>query len=260
MASKDSSISAANGTLGNINRHFWNENMHIISNQQWVQDLLKQIVQCLQQNLHWVGILDAAESSQENKRSMLDYACGNGLVSYALLPWFSKVRGIDISYAVVCNYNKMANEQGIPSEVIHAIQGDIRLPGPEISSADFSEFDVVVICMALHHIDEPENLLSQLLARLQPGGRLLVIDWTPEHYGIESKVSEHPANQTVNVDGFGEEAMLKLMDSAGFEDTHFYLYEERMSMGAEIGGERQMFFARGQKPAINSAKVGILST
>ncbi|KAM0230670.1 hypothetical protein ACHAP5_011305 [Fusarium lateritium] len=179
------STTPLNKSLGQINRQFWNDNMHIISQQPWVQDLMKQVVQNLQENLDWMGVPKSTESAQERQLSLLDYACGTGLVTFALLPWFSKIRGIDISDASVVKYNQLAHDQGVSPDVVHGIQGDIRSPNSEMSTEDFSNFDVVVISMALHHIDEPKILLSHLYERLQPGGHLLVVDWTPEHYGIE---------------------------------------------------------------------------
>jgi hypothetical protein len=42
---------------------------------EWVQNLLRQIKDCLRQNSDWLGI-DAAKPQR-----ILDYACGNGTVS-----------------------------------------------------------------------------------------------------------------------------------------------------------------------------------
>lgn len=182
--------------------------MHIISQQQWVQDLAKQLIRDLQDNLDWLGVPESTETSLKMNLSLLDYACGTGLVTFvrissrrmpasldtilransfhqALLPWFSKIRGIDIADANVQKYNQLARDQGISPDVVRAIQGDIRSPDSETSTEDFSGFNVIVISMALHHIDDPKSLLSHLYERLRPGGHLLVVDWTPEHYGIQ---------------------------------------------------------------------------
>jgi SAM-dependent methyltransferase len=182
--------------------------MHIISQQQWAQDLAKQLVRNLQDNLDWVGVPESTETAQKMQLSLLDYACGTGLVTFvrkssrrmsaglqtilranflhqALLPWFSMIRGIDISDGNVQKYNQLAHDQGVSPDVIRAIQGDIRSPDSEMSAEDFSGFNAIVISMALHHIDDPKSLLSHLYGRLRPGGHLLVVDWTPEHYGIE---------------------------------------------------------------------------
>lgn len=182
--------------------------MHIISQQQWAQDLAKQLVKTLQDNLDWVGIPKSIETAQKMQLSLLDYACGTGLVTFvrtssrrmlarletilransfhqALLPWFSKIRGIDIADANVQRYNQLALDQDVSPDVVRAIQGDVRSPDSEMSTEDFSGFHAVVISMALHHIDDPKTLLSHLYQQLRPGGHLLVVDWTPEHYGIE---------------------------------------------------------------------------
>ncbi|KAM0323209.1 hypothetical protein ACHAPQ_008767 [Fusarium lateritium] len=243
----DPSTTPLDKSLGQINRQFWNDNMHIISQQPWVQDLAKQVVQNLQDNLDRVGVPKSTEAAQERQLSLLDYACGTGLVTFALLPWFSKVRGIDISDANVEKYNQLAQDQGVSSDVVRAVQGDVRSPDSEMSTEDFSNFNFVVISMALHHIDDPKILLSHLYERLQPGGHLLVADWTPEHYGIEGSVANHAAFHTTGSYGFDEAAMVEMMSSAGFQDVEFSLAPERSSMGKEIGGERQMFSAHGKR-------------
>jgi SAM-dependent methyltransferase len=167
----------------------------------------------------------------------------------ALLPWFSKIRGIDISDANVQKYNQLAHDQNLSPDVVRAIQGDIRSPDSEMSTEDFSGFNAIVISMALHHIDDPKSLLSHLYGRLRPGGHLLVVDWTPEHYGIEGSVANHPAVHTTGVYGFDKEAIVEMMSAVGLQDVEFSLAPERSSMGKEIGGERQMFFARGNRLA-----------
>ncbi|CAJ0554565.1 Ff.00g130780.m01.CDS01 [Fusarium sp. VM40] len=223
--------------------------MHIISQQQWAQDLAKQLVKTLQDNLDWVGIPKSIETAQKMQLSLLDYACGTGLVTFALLPWFSKIRGIDIADANVQRYNQLALDQDVSPDVVRAIQGDVRSPDSEMSTEDFSGFHAVVISMALHHIDDPKTLLSHLYQQLRPGGHLLVVDWTPEHYGIEGSVANHAAVHTTGFYGFDEEAMLEMMSSVGLQDVGFILAPERSSMGKEIGGERQMFFAHGKRLA-----------
>ncbi|KAH7251327.1 S-adenosyl-L-methionine-dependent methyltransferase [Fusarium tricinctum] len=243
----DLSAAPSNKSLGQINRQFWNDNMHIISQQQWVRDLAKQLVRNLQDNLDWVGVPKSTETSLKTKLSLLDYACGTGLITFALLPWFSKIRGIDISDANVQRYNQLARDQGVSPDVVRAIQGDIRSPDSEMSTEDFSGFNAIVISMALHHIDDPKSLLSHLYGRLRPGGHLLVVDWTPEHYGIEGSVANHAAVHTTGVDDFDKAAIVEMMSSAGLQDVGFFLAPERSSMGKEIGGERQMFFARGKR-------------
>ncbi|KAF5704715.1 hypothetical protein FGLOB1_8368 [Fusarium globosum] len=82
----------------------------------------------------------------------------------------------------------MALKAGYTSTKMRAIQADLidpdLTPSPEIDTPGFFDFDVVVMCMALHHIEDPDNMVLQLSKRLRPGGILLIIDWvkkeTPE--------------------------------------------------------------------------------
>ncbi|KAF4456875.1 methyltransferase domain-containing protein [Fusarium austroafricanum] len=224
--------------------------MHLIYQQQWAQDLSKQIIHYLQDNLDWIGIPSGVEDAQKANLSLLDYACGFGLVTYSLLPWFTKIRGIDISDNNVDKYNKQARDQGISPDQVFAVQGDARSPAIDLASSEFSKFDFIIISMALHHIDDPKALLSCLLTRLRPGGHIFIVDWTPEHYGVPKRDANHLIARTpgVSVDGFSQETMMELMSSVGFEGGEYRLHPKRSSMGDMIGGEKQLFFARGMKP------------
>lgn len=183
-----------------------------------------------------------------------------------MLPWFSEIRGIDVSDKMVDEYNKSAHSQGISAERVHAVQGDLTVPNVRLASRDLFGFDIIAVSMALHHIDDPEKFLPQLFARLKEGGSLLLIDWTPEHYGVLEKtlpahshqssnsntravVSDHPATHTMSRAGFSEGEMVRMMGDAGFIQVEYRLYHERSSLGEEIGGERRVFFARGKRPA-----------
>ncbi|KFY88750.1 hypothetical protein V500_06147 [Pseudogymnoascus sp. VKM F-4518 (FW-2643)] len=153
----------------------------------------------------------------------------------------------------------------IADQTVRAGQGDLTVSIMRLASNDPFDFDIVAVSMVLHHIDESEKLLPKLLARLNEGGSLLVIDWTSEHYGVPEKtslahghehthndsrtiVSNHLAAHTISRLGFDEDEMVDMMENAGFIQVEYRLYGERSNMGKEIGGERQMFFARGKRP------------
>ncbi|KAF5625847.1 uncharacterized protein FTJAE_9830 [Fusarium tjaetaba] len=141
----------------------------------------------------WIGI--KPPSSRPTK--LLDYACGDGVASRALAPFMSTVRGMDIASGMVEQYNKLALKAGYTSTKMRAVQADLidpeLTPSPEIDTPGFFDFDVVVMCMALHHIEEPDNMILQLSKRLRPGGILLIIDWVNTYPLQKSRVLLHLA-------------------------------------------------------------------
>ncbi|CZS84663.1 unnamed protein product [Fusarium graminearum] len=185
---------------------------------------------------------------------MLDYACGNGVASRALAPFMSTVRGMDISPAMAEQYNKMALKAGYTPAKMHALQGDIiepeLTPCPELNTPAFFNFDLIVMCMALHHIEDPEDMILQLSKRLRPGGLLLIIDWV-SHLDSTTQEGENWkmdfSKLSVNRMGFEEDEVKNAYDKAGLEDWSWKWTSTPSQVPREIGGKQQLFFARGRK-------------
>ncbi|KAE8396674.1 hypothetical protein BDV23DRAFT_177669 [Aspergillus alliaceus] len=91
----------------------------------WVQKLLQHIQDFLQVNSDWFGI------DPFLPQRVLDYACGNGTVSSALLANFPNAtfQGIDISTSQVRRFNDEATKLLAEShDRMFAIQGDLYDP------------------------------------------------------------------------------------------------------------------------------------
>lgn len=66
-----------------------------------------------------------------------------GLISKELVPHAKTILGVDISQGVVDVYNKRFSDQGLGTEVVHAIQKE--LTGAE-GELDGRKFDVITVC------------------------------------------------------------------------------------------------------------------
>ncbi|KAK2482607.1 hypothetical protein H9L39_04399 [Fusarium oxysporum f. sp. albedinis] len=213
----------------------------------WIIELCNQISKELRSNIDWIGI--RPPSSRPTK--LLDYACGDGVASRALAPFMSTVRGMDIASGMVEQYNKMALKAGYTSIKMRAVQGDLidpeLTPSPETNAPGFFDFDVVVMCMALHHIEDPDNMILQLSKRLRPGGILLIIDWVASSAGSSAQTGNRTLGAISRM-GFQENEVKSSFDKAGLEDWAWKLTSAPSQVPREIGGEQQLFLARGKKP------------
>ncbi|KAK3709678.1 hypothetical protein LTR37_010705 [Vermiconidia calcicola] len=138
----------------------------------WVQDLVLKIQTYLQQNVDWLGI-DLAEEAR-----VLDYACGHGTVSLALLnalPSTTTFQGIDIHPKQVERYNASALVESA-QERMSGIQGDLTNPSAELQNPEYFDFDVAIMSMALHHCPDPAAMLKQLRDRLKKEGVLILVE------------------------------------------------------------------------------------
>lgn len=165
----------------------------------------------------------------------------------ALAPHVEIVRGIDISDAMVESYNHMARAAG-QSEVMHAVQGDFLANEEIVPAEEYSNFDVAVISMALHHVASPQELLSKLVARLQHDGVIVVLDWTPGATDQEP-VKHHDVHATISKGSFSKTDMTEMFTTAGCKPgIAYHEYKETTFIpghlsGVDGGVEKRFFVA-----------------
>ncbi|KAL8919053.1 MAG: hypothetical protein Q9208_007019 [Pyrenodesmia sp. 3 TL-2023] len=165
-----------------------------------MKDLVAQIQTEVLARRDWIGIPKPDdEPNPTNKPRLLDYACGSGELSLTLLPSLSSATGIDISPAMVSAYNALALTSSIPSEKMHAVQGDLLSPFPSSTNTPFADpkffnFDIATLSMALHHVLSPPSAIKTLVSRLRAGGTLVIIDWVLS--SIQSSSPLHPSFKT----------------------------------------------------------------
>ncbi|KAL5600518.1 hypothetical protein FOVSG1_008330 [Fusarium oxysporum f. sp. vasinfectum] len=248
MGDKINNISDAAKALGEKNKEHFDQVAAEVFKHPWIQQLCNQISDELRQNLDWIGIPEKPDAFK-----MLDYACGNGVASRALAPYVSIVRGIDISSKMVEQYNMLAEASGFSSDKMRAVHGDIMnpeaSPSPELDTPDFNDFDLIVMCMALHHVQDYAAMIQKLSEKLRPGGVLLVIDLvsSSESGCPEATMAKELSNHTMSKMGFTETEVKTVFEKAGLEDWSWRWCSERSKVPEEIGGEQQGFFARGCK-------------
>lgn len=188
-----------------------------------------------------------------------------------MLPYVTEIRGIDVSDGMVDKYNTGAREAGMSEVQMHAVQGDLLAPsGGPLESQDFYGFDLAVMSMALHHVDDPKAMIAKLVERLKPGGTVVVIDWIPSGeasshgHGSHSRMhssghgtdsgevsggshKQHPGAHTVSFDGFTKEQMASMFAEAGCSNSDYVLAASPSEVPPDPSGQKRMFFAKGTK-------------
>jgi SAM-dependent methyltransferase len=120
------------------------------------------------------GIRDQAalkllvESSETVARdTVLDVACGPGLVVRAFAGAASHVTGIDVTPAMIARARELV--LGLSNVTLDI--GDVnQLPYED------GEFDIVVSRYAFHHFQDPRAVLGEMKRVCRPGGRVVVCD------------------------------------------------------------------------------------
>ncbi|MGH7895591.1 MAG: class I SAM-dependent methyltransferase [Candidatus Binatia bacterium] len=101
--------------------------------------------------------------------TVLDVACGPGLVVAAFARVARHATGIDVTPAMLARARELT--AGLGNVTLD--QGDvIPLPYPEAS------FSIVVSRFAFHHFQDPRAVLREMYRVCRPGGRVVVCDLT----------------------------------------------------------------------------------
>jgi ubiquinone/menaquinone biosynthesis C-methylase UbiE len=100
---------------------------------------------------------------------LLDVAAGTGHAARALAPAVRCAVALDATEAMIAEGKAAADRDGLTNVVF--VRGDAeRLPFPDAS------FDVVVARYAVHHFEDPQVPLREMVRCLRPAGRVAVAD------------------------------------------------------------------------------------
>jgi SAM-dependent methyltransferase len=104
--------------------------------------------------------------------TVLDVACGPGLVASAFAPKVRRVVGIDVTPAMLTRAAVVVHEGGVTNA--RFVLGDVRhLPFPAAS------FDRVVSRRAFHHFPDPAAVLTEMARVCRRTGAVLIEDQAP---------------------------------------------------------------------------------
>ncbi|MGH9262651.1 MAG: class I SAM-dependent methyltransferase, partial [Acidimicrobiales bacterium] len=105
---------------------------------------------------------------------VLDVACGNGNAALAAARRFCQVVGVDYGPALLERARWRAEAEGLEATFQ---EGDAEaLPFPD------DAFDVVLSTCGAMFAPDQERTASELLRVCRPGGRIGMVNWTPDSY------------------------------------------------------------------------------
>jgi ubiquinone/menaquinone biosynthesis C-methylase UbiE len=112
-------------------------------------------------------IVEAARPGPED--TVLDVACGGGIVVCAFAPHVRRATGIDVTPAMLDEAQRLAAEKGLTN--VEWRQGDVN-------SLPFEDGSVTIVVtrFSVHHFADPAAVLREMARVCAPGGRLVVVD------------------------------------------------------------------------------------
>ncbi len=112
-------------------------------------------------------IVDAAAPGPAD--TVLDVACGGGIVVCAFAPHVQHATGIDMTPAMLDRARALAAERQVAN--VGWREGDVAaLPYPD------GAFTIVVTRFAVHHFPDPSTVIHEMVRVCAPGGRVVVVD------------------------------------------------------------------------------------
>jgi ubiquinone/menaquinone biosynthesis C-methylase UbiE len=140
--------------------------------------------------------------------TVLDVACGPGIVACELANYVSQVSGIDITPAMIEQAKQIQKEKKL-GNLTWKIGDIITLP------FDDSSFSLVITRYSFHHLLDPQKVLDDMIRVCKHGGRIVIIDVTPE----SSKANEYNKVEKLrdpsHVKAFTFKELTNLMEESG---------------------------------------------
>jgi 2-polyprenyl-3-methyl-5-hydroxy-6-metoxy-1,4-benzoquinol methylase len=138
---------------------------------------------------------------------VMDFGAGTGLISAYVAPFVGKIIAVDISKAML---EKLKLKPELQVNV-NAVCQDIT------SNPLNNQFDLIISALALHHVENTNNLISTFAAHLKIGAKVALVDLDKEDGSF------HPPNTNgVFHFGFDRAELHILLEKNGFKDIEFH--------------------------------------
>ena len=196
--------------IEHANRHHWDARAKDYDTKPWQQKMINTIYGALAKERDMFGL--STENDKPQNFRLLDYACGPGTVTRALLPYVSHIQGIDVSDGMVAEYNSRSEAAGT-TKIASAIQGNLLGDEPYItkvsssgeterstaidSDASLQDFDAAVVGLGFHHFSDYVGSLRKLAQRVKPGGVVGIIDLAPSEKVCSPKRTTRMLTKTI---------------------------------------------------------------
>ena len=189
---------------------------------QWliVDQFTKQAVPFSQMQNHSPALLLNA-SGVGPEDTVLDVACGPGLMACAFAKVARHVTGIDLTPAMIEQAKVLQQSHGLTNLTWQV--GDVQ-PLP-FAAASFS---LVFTRYSFHHFLDPEAVLAEMVRVCAPGGRVVVVDVftsNPEQADAYNRIEK--LRDPSHVRALALEELTGLLSQAGLRNVtaHFYKHE-----------------------------------
>jgi len=182
-----------------------------LHNESIVSQFTKQAIPFTQLSEHsdqyGLELIDGLAKPQRDD-TVLDVACGPGIVACELANYVSHVTGIDITPAMIEQAKQIQKEKKL-GNLTWKIGDIITLP------FDDSSFSLVITRYSFHHLLDPQKVLDDMIRVCKHGGRIVIIDVTPESSKANEYNNVEKLRDPSHVKAFTFKELTNLMEESG---------------------------------------------
>src|SRR5690242_21547442 len=160
-------------------------------------------------------IVQAAGAGPED--TVLDVACGPGLLACAFAKVAKHATGVDMTPAMLEQAHKTQQEQGLNN--VSWLPGNVySLPFPP------EQFTIVSSRFVFHHLQDPLAALKEMKRVCKPGGRVVVADMAPQPEKAAALNAAELLRDPSHVLALPLEELRGLFEQAGLDTPQIFNY------------------------------------
>ena len=146
------------------------------------------------------------EVNLKSSMHIMDFGAGTGLLSSHIAPKVAKIAAVDISPGML---NELTQKELLKDIVTPYCQNILHEPLED-------DFDGIISAMALHHVEDTQEILKVFYGHLKEGGFIALADLDKEDGTFHGM-----GNEGVFHFGFEREALQEKLKAAGFHTISF---------------------------------------
>ena len=183
-------------------------------------------------------LIELSEVSIED--SVLDVACGPGLVVCEFAKHAGHVTGIDITPGMIDQAKKRQQDHGL-NNVTLDVGSAVPLPYAD------NTFSVVITRYSYHHLLVPADALAEMIRVCKPGGRVLVADVAMESNKSSAYDRLEILRDPSHTHALTKDEFAELFQKSGLTDCRQTAYGVDIELEAQI---RASFPREGDEPKL----------
>jgi ubiquinone/menaquinone biosynthesis C-methylase UbiE len=170
--------------------------------------------------------------------TVLDVACGSGIVACAFATQASHVTGIDITARMIEEAKKNQQKKGL-----HNMQWQIG----EVATLPYSNesFSIVVSRFGFHHFQDPASVLAEMTRVCKTRGQVLVVDVALPANKVEAYNRMEKLRDPSHTAALTHNQFMDLFKQAGLQPLQFESYhmaielEEQLHASFPLPGDKE---------------------